>query len=100
MKELDRPIGRVWRRLRLQRFLASTVWCLAAGLAVATVVLGVEKLGQVPIPGRGLVAVRDRRRAVAGRRRPDRGASPGRTGPTRRWRWTGPSGSTSGSAPP
>ena len=51
MKELDKPIGRVWRRLRLQRFLASTVWCLAGGLAVATVVLGVEKLGQVPIPG-------------------------------------------------
>ena len=51
MKELDKPIGRVWRRLRLQRFLTSTVWCLAAGLAVATVVLGVEKLGQVPVPG-------------------------------------------------
>jgi hypothetical protein len=51
VKELDKPIGRVWRRLRLQRFLASTVWCLAAGLALATVVLGVEKLGQVPIPG-------------------------------------------------
>ncbi|WP_435009413.1 hypothetical protein P12x_000667 [Tundrisphaera lichenicola] len=51
MKELDKPIGRVWRRLRLQRFLTSTVWCLAAGLALATVVLGVEKLGQVPVPG-------------------------------------------------
>jgi len=51
VKELDKPIGRVWRRLRLQRFLTSTVWCLAAGLALATVVLGVEKLGQVPIPG-------------------------------------------------
>jgi hypothetical protein len=51
VKELDRPIGRVWRRLRLQRFLSSTVWCLASGLALATVVLGVEKLGQVPVPG-------------------------------------------------
>ena len=51
MKELDRPIGRVWRRLRLQRFLTSTVWCLATGLAMATIVLGVEKLGQVPVPG-------------------------------------------------
>ncbi len=51
MKELDKPIGRVWRRLRLQRFLTSTVWCLAAGLALATVVLGIEKLGQVPVPG-------------------------------------------------
>jgi hypothetical protein len=51
VKELDKPIGRVWRRLRLQRFLTSSVWCLAAGLAMATVVLGVEKLGQVPVPG-------------------------------------------------
>ena len=51
MKELDKPIGRVWRRMRLQRFLTSAVWCLAASLAVATVVLGVEKLGQVPVPG-------------------------------------------------
>src|SRR4051812_28954724 len=37
--------------MRLQRFLTSTVWCLAGALAVATFVLGVEKLGQVPIPG-------------------------------------------------
>jgi hypothetical protein len=37
--------------LRLQRFLASAVWCLAAGLALATVALGVEKLGRLPIPG-------------------------------------------------
>jgi chemotaxis protein histidine kinase CheA len=32
MSEFDRPIGRVWRRLRFQRFLAALVWCLAAGL--------------------------------------------------------------------
>jgi hypothetical protein len=51
VKELDKPIGRVWRRLRLQRFLTSSVWCLAAGLALGTVVLGVEKLGQIPVPG-------------------------------------------------
>jgi hypothetical protein len=51
VKELDKPIGRVWRRLRLQRFLASTVWCLASGLALATVILGVEKLAKLPIPG-------------------------------------------------
>jgi hypothetical protein len=51
VKELDKPIGRVWRRMRLQRFLTSAVWCLAAALAVATIVLGVEKLGQVPVPG-------------------------------------------------
>ena len=51
VKELDKPIGRVWRRLRVQRFLASTVWCLAAGLAIATVILGLEKLAHLPIPG-------------------------------------------------
>ena len=38
MKELDKPIGRVWRRSRLQRFLASTVWCLAATLAALTLI--------------------------------------------------------------
>ena len=37
MNELDRPIGRVWRRLRAQRFLASAVWCLAAmGISYVT----------------------------------------------------------------
>jgi hypothetical protein len=51
VKELDKPIGRVWRRLRLQRFLASTVWCLAGGLALATVILGIEKLAHLPVPG-------------------------------------------------
>ncbi len=51
MRELDKPIGRVWRRLRLQRFLASLVWCLAGGLALATAVLAAEKLGRVPVPG-------------------------------------------------
>jgi len=51
VKELDKPIGRVWRRLRLQRFLSTSVWCLAAGLTVATVVFGVEKLAQIPVPG-------------------------------------------------
>ncbi len=51
MKELDRPIGRVWRRLRLQRFLTASVWCLAGSLAAATAVLAAEKLGRVPVPG-------------------------------------------------
>jgi len=51
VRELDKPIGRVWRRLRLQRFLASLVWCLAGGLALATAALAAEKLGRQPIPG-------------------------------------------------
>ena len=28
MRELEKPIGRVWRRMRFQRFLAALVWCL------------------------------------------------------------------------
>ena len=51
MRELDKPIGRVRRRLRGQRFLAALVWCLAGALAMATVVLAVERLGGVSIPG-------------------------------------------------
>jgi len=51
VRELDKPIGRVWRRMRAQRFLASLVWCLAGGLALATSVLAAEKLGEVPVPG-------------------------------------------------
>jgi hypothetical protein len=47
---LDKPIGRVFRRLRTQRFLAAFVWALAGFLAVATVVLAVDKLYQ-PLPG-------------------------------------------------
>ncbi len=51
VRELDKPIGRVRRRLRGQRFLASLVWSLAGALALATVVLAVERLGGVAIPG-------------------------------------------------
>ncbi len=51
MRELDRPIGRVLRRLRWQKFLAVSVWSLAGALGVATVVLAVERLGGYPIPG-------------------------------------------------
>jgi hypothetical protein len=50
VRELDKPIGRVFRRLRTQRFLAAFVWALAGFLAVATVVLAVDKLYK-PLPG-------------------------------------------------
>ena len=50
MNSLEKPIARAWRRMRAQRFLAALVWCLAAGLGLATVVLIVEKSGY-PIPG-------------------------------------------------
>jgi len=50
VKELDKPIGRVFRRLRTQRFLAALVWSLAGWLAAATAVLAVDRLVR-PIPG-------------------------------------------------
>lgn len=50
METLDRPVTRAWRRMRAQRFLTALVWCLAAGLTLATVVLAVEKAGY-PIRG-------------------------------------------------
>ena len=50
MRELEKPIGRVFRRLRTQRFLAAFVWALAGWLAAATIVLAVDKLYR-PIPG-------------------------------------------------
>ena len=51
MSELDRPIGRVWRRLRFQRFLAALVWCWAGGLAVVALALAVERVTNRVIPG-------------------------------------------------
>ncbi len=50
MRELEKPIGRVFRRLRFQRFLSAFVWTLAGFLAIAAILLGVEKFG-TPIPG-------------------------------------------------
>ncbi len=44
MRELERPIGRVWRRLRFQRFLSAVVWSWCAALAVVAIVLAVVKL--------------------------------------------------------
>ena len=51
VRELDKPIGRVRRRLRWQRFLASLVWSLAGALALATVALAVERYTGRSIPG-------------------------------------------------
>lgn len=51
MIELERPIGRVWRRLRFQRFLAALVWCLGASLACVAVIVAVEKLTSRNVPG-------------------------------------------------
>lgn len=51
VRELDKPIGKVFRRLRLQRFLAAFVWGLAGTLLLAAVAVGVEKFLHRPLPG-------------------------------------------------
>ena len=51
MRELEKPIGRVWRRMRFQRFLSALVWCWAATLLLAGVAIAVEKLAHWPLPG-------------------------------------------------
>ena len=51
MKEFDRPIGRVWRRMRFQRFLGVLVWALGVCLALTAIAIAVEKLTHRNIPG-------------------------------------------------
>jgi hypothetical protein len=51
VREFDKPIGRVWRRMRFQRFLGSLVWCLGACLALAAVAIAVERLTGRHLPG-------------------------------------------------
>ncbi len=51
MRELEQPIGRVWRRLRFQRFLTALVWCWGAALAAVAVAIAVEKFSNRVIPG-------------------------------------------------
>lgn len=52
MRELEKPIGRVWRRMRFQRFLSALVWSWAAGLAVVAGLIAFEKLAhREDVPG-------------------------------------------------
>src|SRR5208282_1593415 len=51
MRELEKPVARVFRRLRLQRFVSSLVWVLAVGLLLVAVVLGVSKALNHALPG-------------------------------------------------
>ena len=43
MREFDKPIGRAWRRMRMQRFLTALVWCLGIGLAAVAGLVAYEK---------------------------------------------------------
>jgi hypothetical protein len=51
MRELEKPVARVFRRLRFQRFLAALVWTWTLALAVVAVMIGVEKLLNLTMPG-------------------------------------------------
>jgi hypothetical protein len=51
MRELEKPVARVFRRLRAQRFLAALVWSWAVGLAIVTGVIAGEKLLNRSLPG-------------------------------------------------
>jgi hypothetical protein len=51
MVELEKPVGRVFRRLRFQRFLTALVWCWAIALAAVAATIGAEKLLNLTVPG-------------------------------------------------
>jgi hypothetical protein len=51
VKEFDKPIGRVWRRMRAQRFLTVLVWSWCICLALTAIAVGVDKLTPRHIPG-------------------------------------------------
>ena len=44
MRELEKPVVRVFRRLRYQRFLTALVWTCAIGLVIVAGVIGGEKV--------------------------------------------------------
>ena len=62
MRELEKPVARVFRRLRYQRFLTALVWSWAIALAIVAGVIAGEKLLNRSLPGAGLGAVRGGRR--------------------------------------
>ncbi|HKM55108.1 MAG TPA: hypothetical protein VJY33_16985 [Isosphaeraceae bacterium] len=51
MRELEKPVTRVLRRLRFQRFVTTLVWTMALTLLLLAIVLGLSKALNVAIPG-------------------------------------------------
>ncbi|HKI21252.1 MAG TPA: hypothetical protein VKA15_25385, partial [Isosphaeraceae bacterium] len=51
MSELEKPVARVFRRLRYQRFLSTLVWSLAIALAIVAGIIAGEKVWNRPLPG-------------------------------------------------
>jgi hypothetical protein len=50
LRELEKPVARVFRRLRFQRFVTAGVWSWTGALLVVAVVLAVFKLLDRPLP--------------------------------------------------
>ncbi len=50
MREFDKPIGKVWRRLRLQRFVLTLVWTTGAALLAVVLAFGLEKVSSLTLP--------------------------------------------------
>jgi hypothetical protein len=51
MRELEKPVARVFRRMRYQRFLSTFVWSLAIALAIVAGMIATEKLTNRAVPG-------------------------------------------------
>ncbi|MFI5455079.1 MAG: hypothetical protein ACHRXM_06470 [Isosphaerales bacterium] len=51
MRELEKPVARVFRRLRYQRFLTTLVWSWAIALALVAGAIAAEKLLNRALPG-------------------------------------------------
>lgn len=51
VREFDKTIGRAWRRMRFQRFLAALVWCWGATLLIVAGVILYEKITEKYLPG-------------------------------------------------
>ncbi len=55
LRELEKPVARVFRRLRYQRFLTTLVWSWAFALVIVAGVIGAEKLLNRTLAGPGWV---------------------------------------------
>src|SRR3954463_8767183 len=51
MRELEKPVSRVFRRLRFQRFVTTLVWALAIAFLLVAVLLGSLKSLNLVMPG-------------------------------------------------
>jgi len=50
LRELEKPVARVFRRMRFQRFVTAAVWSWTATLVVVALFLGASKLMDRPLP--------------------------------------------------